>query len=69
MKREQTLQAIARIEAALTRLEAAGLHARPAPDADLFNRHEALTNRHETLRQSVGSTLAELDTLIGALEK
>ena len=62
MKREQTLQAIARIEAALTRLEAVGRRAAPAPDADLFSRHEAL-------RGCVGTTLAELDTLIGALEK
>ncbi len=62
MKREQTLQAIARIEAALTRLEAVGQRAAPAPDADLFSRHEAL-------RDSVGTTLTELDTLIGALEK
>ena len=62
MKREQTLQAIARIEAALTRLEALDQRAAPAPDADLFSRHEAL-------RDSVGTTLTELDTLIGALEK
>lgn len=62
MKREQTLQAIARIEAALTRLETAGPRAIPAPDADLFN-------RHESLRASVEATLAELDTLIGTLEK
>ena len=69
MKREQTLQASARIEAALTRLEAAGQRATPAPDADLFNRHEALVNRHQALRENVGAALSELDTLIGALEK
>ena len=62
MEREQTLRAIARIEAALARLEAASEKPATAPDSTLLARHEAL-------RQTVSATLSELDTLIGALER
>jgi multidrug efflux pump subunit AcrA (membrane-fusion protein) len=62
MEREQTLRTIARIEAALARLEAAYNAPATAPDS-------ALPARHEALRQTVSATLLELDTLIGALER
>ncbi|MBT0669581.1 hypothetical protein HT136_14530 [Novosphingobium profundi] len=48
--------AIARLEAALTRLEAAAEHR--------INTHDALARRHLALRATVESTLGELDTLI-----
>ena len=62
MEREQTLRAIARIEAALARLEAERNAPATAPDS-------VLAARHEALRQTVSETLSELDTLIGGLER
>ncbi|MDD3799669.1 MAG: hypothetical protein PHE36_10905 [Novosphingobium sp.] len=62
MERGQTLQAIARIEAALDRLEAVADPSTPASDP-------ALQSRHDDLRDRVSASLAELDALIGALEK
>jgi hypothetical protein len=66
MGRERIELAVRRIEAALTRVEAAARNrqvgASLAPD-------QALLNRHEALRQTVSASLAELDALIGVLEK
>ena len=62
MDRERTLQAIARIEAALVRLEAASRGASVGPNP-------ALVRQHEALRRSVSASLSELDVLIGALEQ
>ncbi|MCJ2181634.1 hypothetical protein MTR62_02765 [Novosphingobium sp. 1949] len=52
-RRSETL---ARIEAALARIEEAG----PA----LLCAHEGLAARHATLRETLEETMAELDTLI-----
>jgi hypothetical protein len=56
--------AIARIEAALRRIEAAGL-----PDAPLPNHAQAdlahLAARHDALRVEAKAALSALDTLIG----
>ena len=63
MAGDRIAQALARIEAAAGRIEAAAT--KPAPDAadpELFRKHAAL--RHEA-----GAALADLDRLIGSLDK
>jgi hypothetical protein len=59
MAGEQT-QALARIEAAIARIETAALRPRPTePDA-------ALVTRHADLRAAVAEALGELDAVIEA---
>ena len=68
---DQTLpDMLARIDAALVRIEASipRLSETPAsaPDKPTM---AALVARHETLRESVASSLVELDNLIARLER
>ncbi|MCH2488334.1 MAG: hypothetical protein MK010_11430 [Erythrobacter sp.] len=61
-------QALARIDAALARIENAS--SREAADHMTDQPAlAALTERHETLRESVSGSLAELDALIERLER
>ncbi len=77
MARERIEIAVKRIEAALARVErAANDTQRHQADAqphqqqtDFAEPDEGLLIRHEALRRSVSASLAELDALIGALEK
>ncbi|MFA7595847.1 MAG: hypothetical protein WCY92_05780 [Novosphingobium sp.] len=70
MSRDRIDIAVRRIESALARIEsAAGDTERHAPEPSLVEPDEGLLIRHEALRQSVRASLAELDALIGALEK
>jgi len=67
MEGERILRALSRIEAAAARIERATLHQRPllsgaAGDPELERKHDAL-------RSETGAALAELDRLIGALER
>lgn len=58
MEQDRIQQALARIEAAASRIERAARPARsPAPDADLARKHEAL-------KREAWAALAELDSLI-----
>lgn len=62
---ERISQAMGRIEAALARIERASAErasAAPSGNAELVARHEAL-------RESVSASIAELDTLIGRLDR
>ena len=65
MEQDRIQQALARIEAAASRIERAATPspARPAtnPDADLVRRHEAL-------KREAWAALAEIDTLIEAID-
>lgn len=68
MDDDRISKAVGRIEQALARIETQAALARSGP------RHAAdddseLAARHEALRDSVSASLAELDTLIGGLEK
>lgn len=58
---DRIARAMARIEAATRRIDAA---ARPAGDGD-----PELARKHARLREEAGSALADLDRLIGALER
>ena len=65
MEAERINRALARIEAAGARIETAAgelLAREPAADADLVR-------RHEDLRSEAGAALAELDELIGELDR
>ncbi len=62
MEHDRIQQALARIEAAASRIEVAARPNRsPAPDQDLASKHEAL-------KREAWAALAELDTLIEAIE-
>jgi hypothetical protein len=62
MAGDRIAQALARIDAAAGRIEAAAR--RPAPPA---GDHE-LARKYEALRREAGAALAELDRVIGALD-
>lgn len=64
MERQRVEQALARIEAAAARIEAAASNRGLTADAG----DPLLASKHAQLRASVGSTLKELDVLIGSLE-
>lgn len=64
MAEDRIAQALARIEAAASRIEAAAGRPAPAAAGDA-----ELTRKYETLRQEAGAALAELDSLIGTLER
>tara|TARA_E500000305_G_C3953346_1_gene203321 strand:+ start:680 stop:895 length:216 start_codon:yes stop_codon:yes gene_type:complete len=60
-------QALARIETAARRIETA---AASQPAAAPITDHDAdLARRYETLRREAGAALAELDALIGQIER
>ena len=63
MDGERIGRAIARVEAAARRIEAAAQ--RPAPAAG----DAELARKYHALRNEAGSVLAELDRLIGAIER
>ena len=72
MSAERITQAMDRIDGALSRIETQAALARhsakaPADNGDAGD--SELVQRHEALRESVESSLAELDTLIESLEK
>ena len=58
---DRIARAMARIEAAAGRIDTA---ARPVPDGD-----PELARKYAALREEAGSALADLDRLIGALER
>jgi len=62
MERQRVEKALARIEAAAARIEAVGARAEMVGDP-------TLAVRHERLRMTVGTSLRELDALIGSLEQ
>lgn len=64
MSDQRSQDAIARIEAALQRIET-GLAARPSPPAHT-SVDAGLVERHERLRNATRAAVAELDVLIGA---
>lgn len=64
MDEERISKAMARIDAALARIEQSAAKGARA-DASAAQ----LVARHEKLRESVSASLAELDQVIGALEK
>ena len=68
MADERITQALARIDAALYRIEAASSN-RPAIAAPDKPAMAALVARHENLRESVSGSLTELDALIERLER
>jgi RecB family exonuclease len=62
MERDRIQQALARIEAAAARIEVAARPDRsPAPEPDLVRKHEAL-------KREAWAALAEIDTLIEAMD-
>ncbi|MFC3099316.1 hypothetical protein [Altererythrobacter lauratis] len=64
-EKERIAAALARIEAAARRIEAA-LEKQPAPAPTLFE--SDLVQRHEKLREEAWAALAEIDSLIEALD-
>lgn len=62
MDRERMERALARIEAAASRVERAVTRPSPIPQDD------GLAERHANLRAEVSSALNDLDALIGTLE-
>lgn len=64
MAGDRTESAVQRIEAALARIAEAADTLRPAPPSV-----SALVVKHETLRETVGNALKELDDLIAEIEK
>jgi uncharacterized small protein (DUF1192 family) len=60
MDGDRTHRAVARIEAALARVEAAVRHSAQSTDST-----DDLARRHAGLREEVARTVAELDSLIG----
>lgn len=58
---------MARIEAALARIDAASEKI-PAKSVDANPNVMSLVNKHEALREEVAATLRDLDKLIGELE-
>lgn len=67
MSGDRTEAAVQRIEAALARIARAADNARGSPPA-VSSSVTALVERHETLRENVAQTVAELDKLLGELE-
>ncbi|HEU4651773.1 MAG TPA: hypothetical protein VFS49_10200 [Croceibacterium sp.] len=65
MAGDRIAQALARIDAAASRIEAAARKPAPAPGDD----DAALARRYGALRDEAVATLAELDRLIGSLER
>jgi len=62
-------QAIARIEAALVRIDAVETSSAAAPiEEESAARVAALVNSHEQLREEVAETLKELDQVIAELD-
>ena len=61
MSKDRMINAIGRIERALSRLDAM-----PAPDPGAL---EALQDRYSRLRNETGSVLVELDGLIGQMKE
>ena len=66
MADQRALDAVARIERALARIEAAA--ARPAPAGDNEEQRQ-LQARHDAMRSRVTGALAQLDSLIAAGER
>jgi hypothetical protein len=66
MAEQRALDAVARIERALARIEAAAV--RPAPIGESQDHHR-LQARHDAMRGRVTGALAQLDALIGAGEQ
>lgn len=64
MDGERIEGAVRRIEAALARIGRAADELRPAPPSV-----SALVVKHETLRETVGNALKDLDDLIAEIEK
>jgi hypothetical protein len=64
MDGERIEGAVQRIEAALARIAEAAETLRPAPPSV-----SALVVRHETLRETVGNVLKELDDLIAEIDR
>lgn len=64
MEGDRIESAVQRIEAALARIADAADTLRPAPPSV-----SALVVRHETLRETVGDALKELDDLITEIER
>ena len=64
MAEERISSAMARIEAALDRIERAAAE-RPVDPA---HANDGLVSRHEALREAVGASLVELDALIERIE-
>lgn len=64
MAGERIESAVQRIEAALARIAEAADTLRPAPPSV-----SALVVKHESLRESVGNALKELDDLIAELDR
>ena len=63
MEGDRIARATARIDAAIRRIEAAAVRS-AIRDAD-----PELARKHEALRSEAGAALAELDRLIGSLER
>jgi hypothetical protein len=64
MEGDRTEAAVQRIEAALARIARAADTLRPAPPSV-----SALVVRHESLRETVGAALRDLDALIAELDQ
>jgi len=64
MEGERILRALSRIEAAAARIERAALQRPPLSDAA-----GELERKYHALRSETGAALAELDRLIGGLER
>ncbi|HEY6814913.1 MAG TPA: hypothetical protein VI168_05180 [Croceibacterium sp.] len=65
MAGDRIARALARIDAAASRIEAAA--GRPAMTAEAAD--PELARKYESLRDEAGAALAELDRLIGTLER
>lgn len=68
MEEERIAKALARIEAAANRIEAAALVASAPQRENTSNADPELVQRHENLRREAWAALAELDGLIETLE-
>ncbi len=66
MAGDRIAQALARIDAAAGRIEAAA--ARPSSTPEISGDAE-LARKYETLRRETGAALADLDRLIGSLDR
>jgi hypothetical protein len=66
MADQRALDAVARIERALARIEAAAVQPAPAGESE---EHRQLQVRHEAMRSRVSGALAQLDALIMAGER
>ena len=66
MAGDRISQALARIDAAASRIEAAAARPSSAPGN---TSDPELSRKYETLRRETGAALAELDRLIGSLDR